>query len=353
MHLLYDLNGLLLGLWKWLKAALVRWYFRVGEVEAVLREGLHSPAMSRHFALAARRSAAIKASPGTFVALFGSELGTSFGETNLSLPSLEDVASMVAQAERFDPMKPNLATIVLPNLRQCINSLRFIQHVQGAVERMCATAYNPANGEHEKHLLQCWDALQPGKALSGRISKDWQTLGFQGSDPATDFRSSGEFGLRVLHHFASRYGAHGQAIIRATELPYKGYPLALALMHTALFTRQLLVDHQLDACFPSPPKSAAGVERDDVDGHQGRGRAEYMYSDCEAVAQGLTALCDIASRLLLLFDDAWADAKPASVMEFEPVFSQFKTRIRHELEAGDGRSRSSQGRLRTPRRLMG
>jgi hypothetical protein len=35
----------------------------------------------------------------------------------------------------------------------------------------------------------------PDKVLSERISKDWQDIGFQGKDPATDFRGTGYLGL--------------------------------------------------------------------------------------------------------------------------------------------------------------
>lgn len=34
--------------------------------------------------------------------------------------------------------------------------------------------------------------------LSGRKSRQWQYLGFQGNDPATDFRASGELGLNFI-----------------------------------------------------------------------------------------------------------------------------------------------------------
>lgn len=38
----------------------------------------------------------------------------------------------------------------------------------------------------------------PGQQLTDRISKQWQEIGFQGNNPATDFRGMGMLGLRCL-----------------------------------------------------------------------------------------------------------------------------------------------------------
>ena len=38
---------------------------------------------------------------------------------------------------------------------------------------------------------QLWHALRGGERLEARVSKRWQLLGFQGDDPATDFRGMG------------------------------------------------------------------------------------------------------------------------------------------------------------------
>lgn len=40
--------------------------------------------------------------------------------------------------------------------------------------------------------------MMKGTELSGRKSKQWEILGFQGSDPATDFRGGGILSLDSL-----------------------------------------------------------------------------------------------------------------------------------------------------------
>lgn len=45
---------------------------------------------------------------------------------------------------------------------------------------------------------QLWKELRPDSPLSGRISKQWCEIGFQGNDPKTDFRGMGLLGLHNL-----------------------------------------------------------------------------------------------------------------------------------------------------------
>uniref|UniRef100_A0A8C6T8V3 ELMO domain containing 1 n=1 Tax=Neogobius melanostomus TaxID=47308 RepID=A0A8C6T8V3_9GOBI len=70
------------------------------------------------------------------------------------------------------------------------------------VEKLRREAYDCENQEHEEMLLKLWKELRPDTPLSGRISKQWCEIGFQGSDPKTDFRGMGLLGLHNLLYFA-------------------------------------------------------------------------------------------------------------------------------------------------------
>ena len=37
-------------------------------------------------------------------------------------------------------------------------------------------------------LLSLWNCFYPNQKLEGRITEQWKEIGFQGTDPATDFR---------------------------------------------------------------------------------------------------------------------------------------------------------------------
>lgn len=322
--------------WRAVKAALLRAYWRIGPVEEALRQGVHSPAMTARFAAAARRSSRLAPGTPAHAALFGGGGGRD-GSAAAPLLSDRDVAALVLAAERVDPARPNFASLVLPNLVACVRSLRAAGALGARARAAAATPYDAANPAHEALLEAVWAALQPGRTRAGgRISADWQALGFQGTDPATDFRASGELGLRGLHALATGHTAHARAIVDATELPYRGYPLALASIHATMLAGALLADGRLAGVLPAP-----GSGDPKADG-------------------GVGPLCAVSATLLLLFDDAWADAAPASVMEFEAVFARFRARVARWLDGdddgggddGDGSTRRWRGGLPVPRRLL-
>ena len=66
---------------------------------------------------------------------------------------------------------------------------------------LASEAFDSAVEAHESSLMQLWNHLRPNSSLSGRISEDWKGIGFQGKDPATDFRGMGILGLRQLVEF--------------------------------------------------------------------------------------------------------------------------------------------------------
>eukprot|EP01104_Vermistella_antarctica_P012204 TRINITY_DN348_c0_g1_i1.p1 TRINITY_DN348_c0_g1~~TRINITY_DN348_c0_g1_i1.p1 ORF type:complete len:706 (+),score=182.78 TRINITY_DN348_c0_g1_i1:325-2442(+) len=66
-------------------------------------------------------------------------------------------------------------------------------------------AYDKTNEAHEATLLLLWTTVFPDEELTGRVSEQWKRLGFQGTDPATDFRGMGLLGLKQLLYFAVHY----------------------------------------------------------------------------------------------------------------------------------------------------
>ena len=85
------------------------------------------------------------------------------------------------------PISPEVTSIML-------NFRSFIQ-----------TPYDSSNPIHEETLQHYWNLCYPDTELTDRKSSQWKELGFQGVDPATDFRGGGIFGLRCLVYFASTY----------------------------------------------------------------------------------------------------------------------------------------------------
>ncbi|XP_047235204.1 ELMO domain-containing protein 1 isoform X3 [Girardinichthys multiradiatus] len=74
--------------------------------------------------------------------------------------------------------------------------------LMAAVEKLRREPYDCENAEHENMLMKLWKELRPDTPLTGRISKQWCEIGFQGNDPKTDFRGMGLLGLQNLLYFA-------------------------------------------------------------------------------------------------------------------------------------------------------
>jgi ELMO domain-containing protein len=43
--------------------------------------------------------------------------------------------------------------------------------------------------------MSFWKVLKPNTPLTERLTNEWQNVGFQAKDPATDFRGAGFLGL--------------------------------------------------------------------------------------------------------------------------------------------------------------
>lgn len=87
---------------------------------------------------------------------------------------------------------------VFRQLRPCLERIYGVRVLWSGVEAMRAETYSQENSEHERSLLQLWNQLMPSTSLESRITKQWQEIGFQGSNPATDFRSMGVLSLHCM-----------------------------------------------------------------------------------------------------------------------------------------------------------
>ena len=65
--------------------------------------------------------------------------------------------------------------------------------------------YDKENSEHEEFLYELWGTCFPDTELEQRVCDQWKQLGFQGKDPATDFRGMGLLGLKHILYFAKTY----------------------------------------------------------------------------------------------------------------------------------------------------
>jgi hypothetical protein len=104
------------------------------------------------------------------------------------------------------------------------------------VRFVCFKRENPI---HEKQLLLLWKCSKTGAELEERKSLQWKSLGFQGKDPATDFRGGGFFALRNLLYFAQNYESRYLKFLQGRDY-HEHFPVALTGLNLTMMLYELL-----------------------------------------------------------------------------------------------------------------
>jgi len=100
-------------------------------------------------------------------------------------------------------------------------------------------SYDNTNKQHEKLLLDFWKLVFPETELENRISHQWKDLGFQGTDPKTDFRGMGVLGLKQHYYFVAHYtDIYRKIVNEQMNRAENDYPVAVAGINIS----QTLVD---------------------------------------------------------------------------------------------------------------
>lgn len=169
-------------------------------------------------------------------------------------------------------------------------------------ERM-STPYDKANGEHEAALMRLWQLTFPDVPLESRISSQWSKVGFQGTDPATDFRGFGVLGLDAMIYFAGNHTDEWRGVIARNEArAEREYPVATAVINACKLVNDLF--HLAD----------------------GTSAQNDLLSPLALSDSAFEAFVHIA---MLIIDRLWDDMN-ASYMQFPAVIAAAKA----ELESG-------------------
>ncbi len=95
-------------------------------------------------------------------------------------------------------------------------------------------AFDEANADDEALLESLWTLLRPDvRRRGGRVTDEWQELGFQGSNPATDFRGMGVLGLESLVHFARAHSSAARRVCNESLVPHNKW-FSFAITHINL-----------------------------------------------------------------------------------------------------------------------
>ncbi|XP_065904616.1 ELMO domain-containing protein 2-like [Dysidea avara] len=196
----------------------------------------------------------------------------------------------------------------IKNDAKCMSSLRSsLQIVVGVaglvreVELLKKDRYNKDNEHHESLLSQLWDHMMPSEKLTSRVSEQWKDLGFQGTDPATDFRGMGLFGLTCLHHLASCRGDLARQLLSHSRHPTLGYPYAIVGIDLASMIWEMLERRVLYA---------------------------YLYKTAPPIS--LQCVMELFCEAMREFDSLWQTEKPENILAYPRVREKFLIMIREK-----------------------
>ncbi|XP_018567429.1 ELMO domain-containing protein 2 [Anoplophora glabripennis] len=201
-------------------------------------------------------------------------------------------------------VNPKVHFQFVKSLGKCVEQIWGYRQLIAEVEELRRTAFDSDDFEHERKLYDLWDNLMPNEKLEGRITKQWQDIGFQGDDPKTDFRGMGMLGLENLLFFATEFKAPAQHVLSHSHHPVYGYCFAIVGINLTSLAWQMLKDGSAKT---------------------------YVYNTSKSLPS-IRLFHQFYSYLFYEFDRFWLECKPRDIMEFSSIKDRFENNIRMSLQ---------------------
>ena len=217
-----------------------------------------------------------------------------------------------------------------PNVKACLVDLNGVCAAIEAIRRIRDTRFDSSNASHESRLENVWNGLRPGvRRRGGRLSLDWQEIGFQGEDPATDFRGMGLLGLMNLEYLACEQRDIASYVLarQATH----GLFFAITGINVTAYVMNLLEARHLDAFFYTSVLRKKGEAASMMNGDD-NDDAPSSLSAMELSA--LRTFHQIYTQMFWRLATFWENAGQADIMAFTSVFLAFQPQVERELLAG-------------------
>jgi hypothetical protein len=158
----------------------------------------------------------------------------------------------------------------------------------------------------------------------GLVSSEWSALGFQGKDPASDFRGMGMLGLVQLVHFSKHRGVAARDLLLESNHPRRWFPFAATGINMTKFVSELLTETRLHRVIFTHLESNALTDLSRVNG--------TLSSDSDALSAACGAVHDIYCLLYEDFHRLWVRRDPRDVMSFAAIFEELKAEYRQRYD---------------------
>ncbi|KAI8903774.1 Engulfment/cell motility [Gorgonomyces haynaldii] len=145
----------------------------------------------------------------------------------------------------------------------------------------------------------------PDEQLTSRYTPQWQKIGFQGKDPATDFRAMGMLGLDDLLYLAKNYPSIASRILAASHHSQSWFSFAIVGISMTAYCLRLVRTRQLQYYFYT-----CGI-------------SENVYHE-------------VYCYMFDAFEKHWSSlSPPPSVLDFNQIFRSFQIQMELQILGRD------------------
>ncbi|CAN1231631.1 ELMO domain-containing protein A [Linum perenne] len=180
------------------------------------------------------------------------------------------------------------------------------------LQKRVQTPFDETRPDHQEALQCLWSRAFPDVPLTGMITEQWKEMGWQGVNPATDFRGCGFIALENLLFFARTYPGSFRRLLfkQCGKRSEWEYPFAVAGINVSYMLIQMLDLQSGNNNFITSATSATKLAEDD------------------------TAFDVLFCITFQLMDAQWL-AMRASYMEFSEVLQVTRAQLERELVLED------------------
>jgi hypothetical protein len=175
----------------------------------------------------------------------------------------------------------------------------------------------------------------------------WADLGFQGSDPGTDLRSTGMFGLLQILYVLEYFPVLAGTMYAVSTSPVREFPFALVAFNFSGVVMDVLKERGLHDHIHRLRKEA----QDEAKSRQNRCASEKIPPDASvdvtsgAISGGspfgavlwtpppvLNAVCELFAASLFTFFSEWVKLPARGIADFGPMKNKLRDHIRSQVE---------------------
>lgn len=215
--------------------------------------------------------------------------------------------------------------IMIANISHCVHSLRVVTLIHAKLIELSQTPFDKKNEEHVQLLNRFWDNMKPNKTRSGGlVTAEWGEVGFQGTDPSSDFRGMGLLGLIQLTYFSTHRTNAAIEVLRESNHQRRYFPFAATGINMTSFVMELITETRCHKIL---------FDHLELNSLNDLSTASYgPETSNETVDNACDVIHGLYCRVYEDFVELWVRRDPRDIMSFGAIFNEIKQQYRKQYQ---------------------